>query len=392
MLLPKNKVKILLDNQEYFNCNSITCSISLNEGLFIRNAIVDCKMPYYTYVRFATDMTDKQVLLASIFIEDKLFLEGFLTLKVITTSISQDGMRVSFAVNDRFYPLLHSDVIKVLFFKSHSNLQLLLAMILWELGYMNYENYPRKITDARDFIKNGLGVKTIPLTKNVVKYATHEKAITIIQEIASIYKVVLNSNGSDTIFVEKYNSYTDPVYEINLKFDKNGNFLENSNVSNAQKVGASNTDNNDASRIVIVNPSINRKKPKIKDKHTSLVVNYQKGLPNMQIVRSINREVDYEGLKDGVNQSLLGLNTVANSYVYQFSDRIFDKNGDFFTPNRLINVKDEAHLINGKMSIIACSFSIDAENGSMTTLNVCFEENLGDNVNNKHKVSTIKSR
>lgn len=383
-------VKILLDNQEYFACNSITCSHIVNEGLAIRTAQINFTVPFSSYIQFAIDMANRQVMLGSVIIDNKLYVQGFLNLKMISTEILKDqAMSISFSINDRFFPLFHSDVVKILFFKSHSTVQLLLAGMLKELDYLKYNNYPQKREKATDFIKNALNVKDIRLTQSVVKYATHEKAIAIINEACSIYKVLLNSNGSDTLYVEKYNSYLKPVYEINLLFNSKTGNPEFSNVANARKIGQ---DNNDASKIIVLNPSINRKKPRVKDKHTSLIVQYQKGLPNIQIVKTINREVTYEGLKDGINQSILGLNASANSYVYQLDGVLYDNNNDFFTPNRCIYVSDEVHLINSKMIIVGSSFSIDADNGIRTTLNVSFQESFDDNVNAKHKISTLRKK
>jgi hypothetical protein len=383
-------VKILLDNQEYFACNSITCSHAISQGLAIRTAQMNFIVPFSSYIQFAIDMANKQAMLGSVIIDDKLYVQGFLNLKMISTEILQDqAMSISFNINDRFFPLFHSEVIKILFFKNHASLQMLMAGILKELDYLKYSNYPQKRVIATDFIKNALNVKNIKLTQNVVKHAVHEKAITIIDEACSIYKVLLNSNGSDTLYVEKYDSYLEPVYKINLSFNSRTGNPEFSNVSNVRKIGQ---DNNDASKIVVLNPSINRKKPKVKDKHTSLIVIYEKGLPNIQMVKTINREVTYEGLKNGINQSILGLNASANSYVYQLDGVLYDDNKDFFKPNRSVHVSDEIHLINSKMIIIGSSFSIDATNGIRTTLNVSFQESFDDNVNAKHKLSTLKKR
>ena len=377
-----NNIKILLDNREYFQYNSITCSHIVNQGIALKSAIVDASITYQNYISFSIDMADKQVMLASLEIDNKIFLQGFVNLKMISTEVSNNNLRISFTINERFFPLTSSDIVKTLFLKGHGTLQILFACILKELDFLKYNNYPKKINTVMDFIKNGLNVKDIRLTQNIVKYGDHEQAIHIINEGCNIYKVLLNSNGYDTLFVEKYNSYVDPIYQINLLFDKKNLNPSFGNISSARKIG---NDNDDASRIIILNPSINRKKPKIADKHTSLIVNYEKGLPNIQRIMSINRQVSYNGLKDAINQSLIGLNASANSYTYQLSDTIFDVNGDFFKPNRYIFVKDELHLINDKMTIVGISFSIDATAGVNTTFNLSFAESFYDNVNAKHK-------
>jgi hypothetical protein len=382
-----NNIKILLDNKEYFQYNSITCSHIVNEGIALKSAFINASITYQNYISFAIDMADKQVMLGSIEIDGKIFLQGFVNLKMISTEVDNTNLRISFAINDRFFPLTVSEVIKIVFFRSHGTLQLLFAGILKELGYGDYTNYPKKINTVKDFIKNGLGVKDIRLTQNIVEYGKQAETIHLINEGCNIYKVLLNSNGYDTLFVEKYNSYLEPIYQINLLFDKKNLHPSFSNISSARKIG---NDSNDASKIIILNPQINRKKPKIADKHTSLIVDYEKGMPNIQTIKSINRQVSYGGLKDAVNQSLIGLNASANSYTYQISDSIFDVNGDFFQPNRYVFVKDELHLINDKMTIVGVAFSIDAVNGINTTFNLSFAESFYDNVNAKHKKNILK--
>ena len=81
-----NNIKILLDNREYFQYNSITCSHIVNQGIALKSAIVDASITYQNYISFSIDMADKQVMLASLEIDNKIFLQGFVNLKILQPS------------------------------------------------------------------------------------------------------------------------------------------------------------------------------------------------------------------------------------------------------------------------------------------------------------------
>ena len=108
-----NNIKILLDNKEYFQYNSITCSHIVNEGIALKSAFINASITYQNYISFAIDMADKQVMLGSIEIDGKIFLQGFVNLKMISTEVDNTNLRISFAINDRFFPLTVSEVIKL---------------------------------------------------------------------------------------------------------------------------------------------------------------------------------------------------------------------------------------------------------------------------------------
>lgn len=365
-----DKVQILIDGKEYFKVNSITLQEVIEGFLSIRTANIDLVFNNIKTREFESILDKKGVMLLKIIIDQKVWQQYYIGKNNINEDKNVNGGTViQIQTTDPFYSLLYSHVIDV-YNQTHKTLQIALQRTLSELGFVDFK------------IQNGIGVSNIDL-----KNGGNQKSIkggecsSLIGGMCSLYKVLLKSNGVDTITIEKHNGNQNIVDNIYVYTDSNGKVYK-SNTQFVRKVGDGNIL---PGRIIVLNSA------KIKDSNaTSVIVPFKNGMPFTQKIKTVNMKASYKQIANAITYQMMGMTARANSYTYSIPAKVFDKNGNFYSINKLISVYDEERGINENMNIVGFSTTIDAMVGSNTTLNLVNQDAFDKLDNLKIKKSLLK--
>lgn len=367
-----DKVQILLDGKEYFKVNNIRLEEVIQGFLSIRTANIDVVFNNIKTREFEALLDDKGVMLMKVIIDNKIWQQSYIGKNNLNEDKSVDGgTQIQIQTTDPFYSLSYSHVIDV-YNQTHKTLQIALQRTLAELKFVDFK------------IQNGSGISNIDL-----KNGGNQKSIKggecadLIGGMCSLYKVILKSNGVDTITIEKHNGNQNIIDNIYVLTDSNGKVYK-SNTQFVRKVGNGNIL---PGRIIVLNSA------KIKDSNaTSVIVPFKNGMPFTQKVKTVHMEASYKQIANAITYQMMGMTARANSYTYSIPSKVFDKDGNFYSINTLISVYDEERGINENMNIVGLSTTIDADSGSNTTLNLV-NQNAFDTLDNlKIKKSLLKNK
>lgn len=365
-----DRVQVLLNGVEYFKVNNIVLQEVIEGFLSIRTTNLDVIFNNIKTREFTSLLNEKGFLSIKITIDGKVWQEAYITQNNIDEQKNVNGGTVlTINVSDVFKTLLTSDVIDV-YYQTHKTLQIALQRTLLELGFSDFK------------IQNGNGVSNITLKNGGNKKSTRGGSCQdFLGEMCSLYKVILKSNGIDTLTIEKHNGNQNIADNIYVLINEEGKVYK-SNTQFIQKVGSG---NDTPARIIILNSA------KMKDTSaTSVIVPFKNGIPFTQKIKSVSMEASYKQIADGITYQMMGMTARANSHIYGLPSKIFDKNGNFYSTNTLISVYDEERGINQPMNIVGFSTTIDAEMGSNTTLNLANESAFDKLDNIKTKKSLLK--
>lgn len=380
------KINVFFDGKEYINFKNASANHNIDRNIAVKEIRLN-GITTVPFKDFIVDLNFKKRMLARVFINDKLYLEGFINQKSLAYRDSAgNGTEIDVVVNDRFSALKFSDIIKT---KPQGSLQTFTANILKELGYATSEfvnTYNRPIKIEADLLKNGIGVDSQKLKSFTRRDIVEKDCASMLGEALSLSKVFLISNGYDTLTFETPNSVTTPSFLLIR------NSVGQCNIAHAEK----SNDTQGAqtpSRIILLNSSVMRDEEtnkKIQDKNTSVVVLYDSGLPHIQKVNHLSVDASYQSLQQAMNFSLAGIRARANSFLFKSPNQIFDINGDFLLPNRMVKVLDEKYGIDENMQILQSGFTIDANSGTELILNVTTQEAFNNNASIKQKKSLMR--
>jgi hypothetical protein len=380
------KIKLTINGSEYFPIKSVALGNSLNKSISIRSATVSAI--YSIKLKdFLLELNQSKILLCNLFIDDKLFLQGFINDKLVHYGDSSDGgTNISIRLLDRFVGLVGSDIIYSR--PDGQSLQSFMSDILTELGYLSstFKNtYLKKINSARDFlsVRGNIDINK-PLKAPKRNSLVEEQSFALLGECLSINKVILMSNGYDTLTFEKPNISGAPTFEAfrHLSSDRY------SNIVSLEKYGEMGDANSMTPSIIItLNSSSDSTK---KDKNTSVISANPNGIPHIIKVHRVDMNASYQEISGMMNFAFAGIRARSNSFIIRLGNIKFDKNGDFFQPNRTITVYDEKYGHNFNMIIMDARTDIDADSGSQTTLNVSFSESFEDNISIKQKGKILR--
>lgn len=367
-----NKVKILVNGIEYFKITNIVLQEVIEGFLSIKTTNIDVLFNNIKTKEFTALLNEKGYLSIKIIIDGRVWQESYITQNNIDEQKNVNGgTKLTLNITDVFKTLLDSDVIDV-YYQNHKTLQGALQRTLTELGFTDFK------------IKNGIGVSNINLENGGDKKSTRGGSCQdFLGEMCSLYKVILRSNGVDTITVEKHNANQNIIDNIYILIDSQGKVYK-SNTHFIQKVG---NGNNLPSRIIILNSA------KIKDtSSTSVIVPFKNGMPFTQKIKTIEMEASYKQIADGITYQMMGMTARANSHIYGIPQKIFNENGDFYSINTLVSVYDEERGINEEMNIVGFTTTIDADMASNTVLNLVNQESFDTLDNLKIKKSLLKNK
>lgn len=363
-------IRVTFDGDEYFNFKSGQFNHNLSENLALRECILQA-VPQESFKDFIVYLNEKNFILAKVYVNDKLFLDGYVNDQNFSYSRSSQDTNIQITLRDRFVGLRESDIIKT---QPKGTLITYLTNILDELNYAGsffLNTYNKKIKTTRDFISLGKDVKDSNLKTFVKSDLTEYKNSQVLGEICSLANVILISNGYDKLTFEKTTTNLEPIYEMRVS---------KSNLLYAEKVGMQGvTETLTPSKVVILNSKDE------KDNYTSVVQYNDSGMPHIQKIRHLTTEASYSEIAKAVNYGFAGIKARTNSFLYKISNDIFDDNGNFFTPNQCVYVFDEEWGIDEIMRILQVGFSIDSENGTELSLNVTTQNAFTNNASIKQK-------
>lgn len=372
-------INIFFDNKEYFAFSSAQATHNIDSNLAFKEVRASA-VSNSPFLDFIIALTTKKRMLARVFFQKKLYMEGFVTLDHFDYKDTPDnGTEISIIISDRFIGVKESDIITT---KPKGSLQNFLANILSELNYDGsafINTYQKKINTTADFVANGIGIEPHSLKSFSKKKLADFDSADLLGKLCSIEKVLLVSNGYDTLTFEKPNSYVTPVYTLfRSKTDK-----KISNISYAEKTNQS-SGTTVPSKVIILNSADK------KDNNTSVTTYNDFGLPHVQKVNHLSVNASYQDISNALNFNFAGITARSNSFLYKVPGILFDKNGDFFAPNRPILMRDEKYGISEVMSILQSGFTIDANNGIDLTLNLTTQLAFDNNASIKQKRSLMR--
>jgi len=367
-------IKITFDGNEYFNFTSIIAEHNIDQNLAFKsiNAQAIATEPFKDFI---TLLNSKNYVLARVLIKDKLFLEGFVNNENFGYSDTSNGTFISINISDRFIGVKESDLIST---KPKGSLESYLSNVLNELNYNGtsfIDTYNKKIKSTKDFILIGEGVSNKNLKTFQKPDLVDYDGSKTIAEICSVANVILISNGYDTLSIEKANAYPNPIFNI----IRSGS----TNISHAEKVGKRSLGLT-PSKIIILNPQDD------KDSNSSVVAYNDNGLPHIQKINHISTKLTYSEISKHLDYNFAGIKARTNSFIYKCKNVIFDDNGEFFLPNRCINVLDEKYGIKEVMTLLQVSFSIDSSQGTEIAFNLTTKGAFDDNASIKQKRALMK--
>ena len=364
------KVQILLNGNEYFKITSITLQEVIEGFLSIRTANINTVFNNIKTREFNALLKQNGSLSIEILVNGKIWQTSFITQNNIDEQKNEDGGTiVTINVVDIFRTLLDSDVIDV-YYQTHKTLQIAVSRTLTELGFEDFK------------IKNGIGIQNINIKNGGNKNSTRGGSCEeFLGEMCSLYRVILKSNGIDTLTIEKHNGNQNIIDNIYVLTDATGKVFK----SNTQFVQKVRNGDKSPSRIIILNTE------KIKDTTaTSVIVPFKNGMPFTQKIKTVSMKASYKQIADGITYQMMGMTARANSHTYALPNKVFDKNGNFYSINTLVQVLDQERCIEEAMNIVGFSTVIDAESGSNTVLNIVNQEAFDNLDNLKIKKSLLK--
>lgn len=366
-----NTIKVLFDNQEYFVFKSLVTNHNTDRNMAMKQARLSAVSTSF-FKDFIVELNAKTVMLAQVYVNDKLYLEGYINQDSLDYRDSaSSGTDIDIIINDRFFPLKQSDIIKT---KPTGSLQNFISNIVKELGFIDAKyigTYQKQITSSMDFIKIGDDVLKKTFKSFAREDLVEKDAASLIGEALSLSHLILISNGYDTISIEKINSHLTPIFLLtrsNL----------GCNIDYAEKTN-NNQNNPTPAKVVILNSSDN------KDNNSSVVFINNNGLPHVQKVHHLSVDASYQDIANSLNFSFSGIKARANSFLYKCQNIIFDIDNNFFQPNRAIRVVDEKYGIDEIMIIMQVGFTIDATNGTELTLNITTPDAFDSNASIRQK-------
>lgn len=375
------QIRALFDNQEYFEFTNAYGEWTINNNIALKNLTLNA-IAVDSFKDFIVNLNNKKIMLADIYINNKLYISGFINNGNLRYSDSANGgTDVTLTVKDRFNALTISDIIKT---KPQGTIQNFVSEILKELDFADQEyidTYQRKINKASDFLINGKDVNIQKLKTFTREDIVQKSALAFLGEALSIHKLLLISNGYDSLFLEKANSYLDKTFTVR----------RDAKFSNVERASKADNNNKSPSQVIILNSSGVRENDKIRpDSNTSLIVSYPSGLPHIKEVRNVSLNASYQDLAKAVNFRLSGITAKENTFIYVIRDELFNNSRDFFRPNRVVEVYDEKYGINSNMQVLQTSFTVNAANGTTTVLNLTTQNAFDNQSSVKQKKSLMK--
>lgn len=383
------KLNVYFDNKEYFKFSNLSANHTTENNISLKevslNAVVS--VPFKDFI---VDLNTKNKMLASVYIDDKIYIEGYINQDNLKYRDSADGgVQIDIIIKDRFIAIKKSDIIKTKP-KNNGFLQNFICNILDELDFTDPQfinKYQKKVNKSSDLLINGLGVSQQFLKSFARNDIVQKDALSLIGEACTLSNLLLISNGYDTLTLEKPNSYEELIF-LGVRNDKMFN------ISYGEKTG-DDFENCTPSKIIILNSSEDSidkdgNYKGFQDKNTSLLVNYSGGLPHIQKIRNLSVDATYQEISKSINFNLAGIKAKSNSFLYKIPHKIFDVNGNFFIPNRSVKILDEKYGIDEVMTILQVGFTIDSSSGSELTLNVTTKEAFDNNASIKQKRILMK--
>jgi hypothetical protein len=364
-------IRVTFDGVEYFNFKSGQFNHNIEENLAFKQCSLQAT-PQEPFKDFITIINEKNWVLARVYVDDKIWLDGFVNDTNFTYSRTGSETTIQLTFDDRFIGLRESDIIKT---QPNGTIVNYLSKILDELNYngsLFLPTYESKIKTTKDLIALGEDVKDVNLKSFVRNDLTEYKNSQVLGEICSLANVIIISNGYDKLTIEKTTTNTESVYDMLIG--------TRTQVSYAEKVGRTSlSERIIPSKVIILNSKDGN------DNYSSIVKFNNSGIPHIQKIKHINTKTSYSEIDKGLDYSFAGIKAVTNSFLYKISNTIFDDNGEFFAPNRCVYVNDPVWGIDEKMRILQSSFSIDSENGNELNLNVTTQEAFDNNASIKQK-------
>lgn len=352
---------------------------SLNKSVAIKSATASL---IYTkeFKNFLLLLNEEKILLCDLYVDDKLYLQGFINDRLIHYADGENGTDINIRILDRFVGLISSDTILS---RPNGTLQSYLSNVLTELGYDNpriINTYNRKIKTTKDFLKASGDINlNEPLKALRRSTLTEEDTSSVLGECLGINQVMLISNGYDTLTFEKPNILGDSTFSAFRYLSGN----KSSNIISLEKYGEMGDANSLMPSIIITLNTY--KKATKKDNNTSNIAINKYGIPHVVRINRVNSELSYQDIDGMMNFAFAGIKARSNSFIIRLANSNFDKFGNFFQPNRTIRLYDEKYGLDFNMVIMEVKIDIDSEGGSETTLNVSFTESFIDNVSIKQK-------
>jgi hypothetical protein len=205
----------------------------------------------------------------------------------------------------------------------------------------------------------------------------------LIGEACQMHNVILVSDGNDKLTIENKTKFYNSIFDIIVNVDKVTDKIIFSNTSYFEQ---SIDSNESPARFVLLNSKATNQR------NTSLISNIQNGMPGTQRINIVAENASYTQIAQALTYNALGLSIRSNSYLYKIPARVFDKNGAFFKPNKLVKVFDEAMGIDEAMVLVGVGFVIDAKNGVETTLNLTSQDTYTIAGNVKIKKSLLNKK
>lgn len=379
-------VSIEIEGVIYFPVKNVSLAHSLNKSIAIKSATISC-IATKNFKDFLSLLNIKKILLCRLYIDNKIFLEGFINDKLVHyKDDANGGTELNIRLLDRFVGLIASDLITS---RPKGTLQSFLSDALTELGYVTQDKintYRRTIKTARDFLKSTGNINiNQPLKAFQRSSLVEEDAGNLIGECLSINKVILISNGYDSLTFEEPNIKGKSVYNAYRNIESNR--VEGSIVS-IEKYGEMGDASSLTPSVVITLNSYSKSTKS--DNNTSVISNNIYGIPHITKIHRVSMQASYQDIAGMMDFGFAGIKARSNSFVIRIGGVKFDNNLDFFQPNRTINVQDQKYGLDTDMIILDARLDIDAESGSGLTLNVCFEESFEDNVSIKQKGKILR--
>jgi hypothetical protein len=383
---------ILFEGKEYFSIRRFSFDHSVQYGMVLKTCSIDANVSS-KIIDFINLLGQRKFLLGTIYVQDKVFLEGYLTFNMLKIGRNSDtGYFATFILYDRFYPLIVSETIKINQYKKLKTLEQTLEILLDELNFVKYTNpetniaetysYQKSISSVKDFISYGYNVKRpIVLERYGEQYNEFsQETANIIGRLCNIHQKVIISNGYDTLKIENINDGSlDPVYILNDS-EKDGNMINWNKGGGNEKL--------QAKHIEIYNTF--SKTPKEQDKNIALVINYLNGIPNVKNVRTINRNMSYSDIKKNMDYELSQINANSHNYSITITPPSFlDINKNFLEPNKKVLFISRNMGIEEEMTILSVSGEVTSE-GIRCVLGCSPVDVFKKQANQKFKKAIIK--
>lgn len=376
------KVELFFNGVEYFKVNSLSASHNISMGVALK--VVDIRgIINGSMIDFTKVLATEGVMLASLFIDDKLYMEAFITQKQLSYKENgANGFDILIRLKDRFWSFIKSDVINT---KPKGTLKNFISTMLTEMTY-NKPLFPyvKSIKTTADLVTYGPGVTEQKLKTFKENTLQGSKVLDILGKALSMHNLILISNGYDELRLENPSLAALPSFSISRKKG------EQTLIKYAEKVGDKANDIA-PSRVIILNTRIEGSgKDKIKDNDRAVGVNYSDGHPHYQRLNKVSFEGTYQDIKRSLNYNLTGIRARSNSFLYKIANKLLDDNKSFIRPNQVITVYDEKTGIDENMYILQSGFTIAATSGLELVLNLTTKDAFTNNTNIKQRKSLMR--